>query len=129
LAFLPPRRRVNALAGRFHRGRDLALRQSIAISCRSWPRRQRTTSFPPASKVTFNSDLIHDVLRPARARPGGAPDAASGLTDARRLGDMLARVRGRITLRDLDGVSPRPSALVARVEPLLTPLKAIILSD
>jgi ATP-dependent Lhr-like helicase len=33
-------------------------------------------------------------------------DAASGLADVRRLGDMLARVRGHITVRDLDRVSP-----------------------
>jgi ATP-dependent helicase Lhr and Lhr-like helicase len=40
------------------------------------------------------------LLRATRA------DAASGLTDVRRLGDMLVRVRGRITLRDLDRASP-----------------------
>ncbi len=61
-------------------------------------------------QVTFNSDLIYDVLR--RHEPdhillrATRADVASGLTDVRRLGDMLARVRGHITLRDLDGVSP-----------------------
>jgi ATP-dependent Lhr-like helicase len=61
-------------------------------------------------QVTFNSDLIYDVLR--RHEPdhillrATRADAATGLTDVRRLGDMLARVRGRITLRELDRVSP-----------------------
>ena len=61
-------------------------------------------------QVTFNSDLIYDVLR--RHEPDHVllratrADAASGLTDVRRLAAMLARVRGQITLRDLDRVSP-----------------------
>src|SRR6266403_2743856 len=33
-------------------------------------------------------------------------DAATGLLDLRRLGDMLARIHGRITHRELDHVSP-----------------------
>jgi ATP-dependent Lhr-like helicase len=61
-------------------------------------------------QVTFSSDLIYDVLR--RHEPdhillrATRADAATGLTDVRRLGDMLARVRGRITVRELDRVSP-----------------------
>ncbi len=61
-------------------------------------------------QVTFNSDLIYDVLR--RHEPNHIllratrADAASGLTDIRRLADMLARIRGRITHRELDRVSP-----------------------
>jgi ATP-dependent Lhr-like helicase len=61
-------------------------------------------------QVTFNADLIYDVLR--RHEPGHVllratrADAASGLTDIRRLAQMLARVKGRITLRELDRVSP-----------------------
>jgi ATP-dependent helicase Lhr and Lhr-like helicase len=42
----------------------------------------------------------HVLLRATRA------DAAGGLTDVRRLAAMLARVRGRIAVRDLDRVSP-----------------------
>jgi hypothetical protein len=61
--FLQSRRRVNASAGSFNRGRDLALRQSIRHIMPIVAHRQRTTSSPPASKVTFNSDLIYDVLR------------------------------------------------------------------
>ncbi|MGZ3281302.1 MAG: hypothetical protein ACXU9A_01485, partial [Xanthobacteraceae bacterium] len=33
-------------------------------------------------------------------------DAAAGLLDIRRLGDMLARIKGRIIHRALDHVSP-----------------------
>ncbi|HUB94536.1 MAG TPA: ligase-associated DNA damage response DEXH box helicase [Stellaceae bacterium] len=61
-------------------------------------------------QVTFNSDLIYDVLR--RFEPdhvllrATAADAATGLTDVRRLADMLARVKGRIRHRRLTRVSP-----------------------
>jgi ATP-dependent Lhr-like helicase len=61
-------------------------------------------------QVTFNSDLIYDVLR--RHQPdhillrATVADAATGLTDIRRLGEMLARAKGRITFRELDRVSP-----------------------
>jgi ATP-dependent Lhr-like helicase len=60
--------------------------------------------------VLFSSDLIYDVLR--KHEPGHIllratrADAAGGLTDLRRLADMLARVRGNITHRRLDRVSP-----------------------
>jgi ATP-dependent Lhr-like helicase len=61
-------------------------------------------------QVTFNSDLIYDTLR--RFEPdhvllrATVADAATGLTDVRRLADMLARVKGRIRHRALDRVSP-----------------------
>ncbi len=61
-------------------------------------------------QVTFNADLIYDVLR--KHEPdhillrATRQDAASGLCDIGRLGDMLRRVRGRIRLRALDRVSP-----------------------
>jgi len=61
-------------------------------------------------QVTFNSDLIYDVLR--RHQPdhillrATVADAATGLTDIRRLGEMLARTQGRIIFRELDRVSP-----------------------
>jgi len=42
----------------------------------------------------------HVLLRAART------DAATGLLDIRRLGDMLARNRGRIIHKALDHVSP-----------------------
>ena len=42
----------------------------------------------------------HLLLRAARA------DAATGLLDIARLGDMLARIKGRIIHKPLDRVSP-----------------------
>jgi hypothetical protein len=127
--FLQSRRRVNASAGSLNRGRDLALRQSIRHIMPIVASPTENDLLPASFKGHLQLGSHLRRTAPARARPGDARDAASGLTDVRRLGDMLARVRGRITLRDLDGVSPRPSALVARFEPLLIPLKAIILSD
>ena len=61
-------------------------------------------------QVTFNSDLIYDVLRSHEPNHillrATRADAASGLTDIRRLADMLSRIRGRITHRELERVSP-----------------------
>jgi len=61
-------------------------------------------------QVTFNSDLIYDVLRTHEPNHvllrATRADAASGLTDVRRLAGMLARVKGKITHRHLDRVSP-----------------------
>jgi ATP-dependent Lhr-like helicase len=61
-------------------------------------------------QVTFSADLIYDVLR--KHEPDHVllratqADAASGMTDIGRLGQMLARVKGRIIFRELDRVSP-----------------------
>ncbi len=61
-------------------------------------------------QVTFNSDLIYNVLR--AYEPGHVllratrADAARGFIDLGRLAAMLARVAGRITTRRLDRVSP-----------------------
>jgi ATP-dependent Lhr-like helicase len=61
-------------------------------------------------QVTFNADLIYDVLR--RHEPDHVllratrAEAATGLTDVRRLAAMLARVKGRIIHRHLPRISP-----------------------
>ena len=61
-------------------------------------------------QVTFNADLIHDLLR--KHEPDHSllqatrADAAGGLTDIGRLAAMLKRVKGRITTRRLDKISP-----------------------
>lgn len=61
-------------------------------------------------QVTFSADLIYNVLR--RHEPNHIllratrQDAATGLTDIRRLGGMLTRVQGRIRHQKLDRVSP-----------------------
>jgi ATP-dependent Lhr-like helicase len=61
-------------------------------------------------QVTFNTDLIYDVLR--KHQPdhillrATRADAVTGLTDIKRLGEMLGRIKGRITHRRLDRISP-----------------------
>jgi len=61
-------------------------------------------------QVTFSSDLIYDVLR--RHQPDhlllecARAEAASGLLDVARLGDLLARVRGRLRVLPLPKLSP-----------------------
>ncbi len=61
-------------------------------------------------QVTVSSDLIYDVLR--RHEPDHIllratwADAATGLLDVARLGEMLSRIRGRIIHKRLAHVSP-----------------------
>lgn len=61
-------------------------------------------------QVLFSTDLVYDVLR--KHQPdhvllrAARADAATGLLDIRRLSDMLARIGGRITHKELDRVSP-----------------------
>jgi ATP-dependent Lhr-like helicase len=61
-------------------------------------------------QVTFSSDLIYDVMR--RHQPDhlllrcAREDTATGLLDVARLGDLLARIRGRIRHAMLDHVTP-----------------------
>jgi ATP-dependent helicase Lhr and Lhr-like helicase len=61
-------------------------------------------------QVTFSTDLIYDVLR--RHQPDhlllrtARADAASGLLDVARLGQMLSRIQGGIMLKALDRPSP-----------------------
>jgi len=61
-------------------------------------------------QVTFSTDLIYNVLREHEPDHillrATYEDAATGLTDVARLGDMLQRVKGRIVTRHLERVSP-----------------------
>jgi ATP-dependent Lhr-like helicase len=61
-------------------------------------------------QVTFSTDLIYDVLREHEPDHillrATYQDAATGLLDVARLGDMLKRVKGRIVTRHLGRVSP-----------------------
>jgi ATP-dependent helicase Lhr and Lhr-like helicase len=63
-----------------------------------------------ARQVTVNTDLIYDVLRshePDHILLRAAwDDAADGLIDVKRLGQMLKRIKGHIVHRALDQVSP-----------------------
>ncbi len=72
--------------------------------------RRSTTEEKTRRQVLFSTDLVYDVLR--RHQPdhmllrAARADAATGLLDLKRLGDMLQRIEGRITHRELDRVSP-----------------------
>ncbi|WFU80877.1 ligase-associated DNA damage response DEXH box helicase [Bradyrhizobium sp. CIAT3101] len=72
--------------------------------------RRHTGEEKSRRQVLFSTDLVYDVLRKHQADHvllrAARADAATGLLDLRRLGDMLARIQGRITHRELDHVSP-----------------------
>jgi ATP-dependent Lhr-like helicase len=61
-------------------------------------------------QLTISTDLVYDVLR--KHQPdhvllrAARADAATGLLDIKRLGDMLSRIKGRIVHKALDHVSP-----------------------
>jgi ATP-dependent helicase Lhr and Lhr-like helicase len=61
-------------------------------------------------QVTVSADLIYDVLRAHEPDhillQAAYADAATGLLDIRRLGDMLKRINGRITHMSLSQISP-----------------------
>jgi len=61
-------------------------------------------------EVTISTDLVYDVLRKHQGDHlllrAARADAATGLLDIRRLGEMLSRIRGRIVHKALDHVSP-----------------------
>ena len=61
-------------------------------------------------QMTISTDLVYDVLRRHQADHillrAARQEAAAGLLDIRRLGAMLARIKGHIVHRALDHVSP-----------------------
>ncbi len=71
-------------------------------------------NFPGKEKtgrqLTVSTDLIYDVLREHEPdhilMQATREDAATGLLDIHRLGDLLARIKGQILHKDLDQVSP-----------------------
>ncbi|MGX4807507.1 ligase-associated DNA damage response DEXH box helicase [Bradyrhizobium guangdongense] len=72
--------------------------------------RRHTGEEKSRRQVLFSTDLVYDVLRKHQADHvllrAARADAATGLLDLRRLSDMLMRIKGRITHRELDHVSP-----------------------
>jgi ATP-dependent Lhr-like helicase len=70
-------------------------------------------------QVNFNADLIYDVLRkhdPDHVLLRAARDeAATGLTDIRRLADLLVAVQGRIRHHRLERISPFAIGIVADI--------------
>lgn len=63
-----------------------------------------------ARQMTVSSDLIYDVLRSHEPDhillQATRNDAAYGLLDVKRLGDMLARIKNNIKHKKLDQISP-----------------------
>ena len=61
-------------------------------------------------QVTVSADLIYDVLRSHEPDhillEATRNDASTGLLEIERLGDMLSRIKGHITHRPLDRISP-----------------------
>lgn len=61
-------------------------------------------------QMTVSSDLIYDVLRSHEPdhllMRATRADAAHGLLDVRRLGDLLSRIKGRIMHKRLEQISP-----------------------
>ena len=72
---------------------------------RRYPGQEKT-----GRQVTFSADLIYDVLKehePDHVLLQAAwDDAAGGFLDLKRLGELLARVKGRIRHAPLERVSP-----------------------
>lgn len=70
-------------------------------------------------QVTFSADLIYDVLRkydPDHVLLRAArQEAAMGLTDIRRLADLLVSVQGRIRHVHLDRISPFAVSIIAGI--------------
>ena len=81
---------------------------------RRHPGKQKT-----GRQVTFNSDLIYDVLH--KYQPdhilleAAYQDAMVGLIDLKRLGNMLNRVQGKIIHQKLDRVSPLAVPLILEI--------------
>jgi ATP-dependent Lhr-like helicase len=79
--------------------------------------------FPGTEKsgrqITFSTDLVYDVLR--RHQPDhlllrcARLDAARGLVDVARLGQMLARIRGKIRHMALDHLSPFSVSVILEI--------------
>ncbi len=87
-------------------------------------------------QITFSADLIYDVLR--KYEPdhvllqAARAEAATGLTDIRRLADLLVSIQGRIRHVRLDRISPFAVGIIAEIgkeqvvgEPLDTALDAL----
>ncbi|MGI8840034.1 MAG: ligase-associated DNA damage response DEXH box helicase [Caulobacteraceae bacterium] len=70
-------------------------------------------------QVTFSTDLIYDVLRRHQGDHlllrCAREDAAHGLVDVARLGEMLARVKGHIRHAALDRLSPFSVSVILEI--------------
>lgn len=81
---------------------------------RRYPGQEKT-----GRQVTFNADLIYDVLR--KYEPdhvllrAARAEAATSLTEIRRLSDMLNRVQGKIRRQRLEHISPFAVSIIATI--------------
>ena len=86
-------------------------------------------------QVTVSTDLVYDVLRSHEPDhillQATRADAATGLLDIQRLGEMLLRVKGRIVHQRLRRVSPLavPIMLEISKEPVLGEARSDILAE
>ncbi|MTI43030.1 ATP-dependent Lhr-like helicase [Roseibium hamelinense] len=86
-------------------------------------------------QVTVSSDLIYDVLRAHEPDhillKATWNDAAEGLLDISRLGELLSRIRGRITHTRLERVSPLAVPVLLEIgrEPVYGEAMESILED
>ncbi|HSG94048.1 MAG TPA: DNA ligase-associated DEXH box helicase, partial [Afifellaceae bacterium] len=86
-------------------------------------------------QVTVSSDLIYDVLRAHEPDhillQATRADAATGLLDIRRLGEMLFRIKGRIVHQRLARISPLSVPIMASIgkEPVFGEAQEDILAD
>ena len=97
---------------------------------RHHPGREKT-----GRQLTVSSDLIYDVLRQYEPDHillrATRHDAARGLLDLKRLGDMLARVQGRVRHLRLDRVSPLAVPLLLDIgkEPISGDVSEFLLDE
>ena len=86
-------------------------------------------------QMTISTDLIYDVLRshePDHILLQAAwDDAAEGLIDARRLGQLLARIEGRIKHKALQQISPLAVPIMLEIgkEPIYGEAQDILLEQ
>jgi len=86
-------------------------------------------------QVTVSTDLVYDVLRTHEPDhillQATRADAAAGLLDIQRLGEMLYRVKGRIVHQRLERVSPLAVPVMLQIgrEPVFGEAQTDILAD
>ncbi len=86
-------------------------------------------------QMTVSSDLIYDVLRSHEPDhlllQATRDDAAKGLLDIRRLGDMLRRIKTGIAHQDLERISPLAIPIMLEIgkEPIAGEAQELLLAE
>ena len=97
---------------------------------RRHPGREKT-----GRQMTVSTNLVYDVLR--RHEPdhlllkAARDDAATGLLDLKRLGELLSRIRGRILHKPLRKISPLAVPIMLEIgrEPVYGEAEDAVLAD